>query len=269
MLLALMLVVALVLSVLYSRETDTGFLHRMQRSFSSIYTPVTSAGVGVGEAVNDARQEGENSRASDETLAELEARVAELEAQVALDEEYVQECQRLQNMLNLVNMYGIDGVAARVVGRDSEPYSQVITAAAGSAHGIALGDTVIGQAGVVGQVIAVRNDTCDIRLLTDQNSGVAVMIQYNRKEGLVKGSLEGLLYLEDVDSTVLVQVGDVLVTSGLGGSYVRGLIVGQVVKVTESVGDSSRLIIVSPVDDPATTTEVFIVRSMTSWGAAA
>ena len=74
---------------------------------------------------------------------------------------------------------------------------------------------------------------------------------------------------EDVDSSVVVQVGDVLVTSGLGGSYIRGLIVGQVVKVTESVGDSSRLIVVAPQDDGATATEVFVARSMGSWGAAA
>ena len=94
------------------------------------------------------------------------------------------------------------------------------------------------------------------------------MIQYNRKEGIVVGSIEGLLYLEDVDSTVLVQPGDVLVTSGLGGSYIRGLIVGQVIKVTESVGDSSRLIVVMPQDDLSSVTEVFIAKSMTSWGAA-
>lgn len=266
--LALMVVISLVLAVLYSREANTGLLHRMQSAFGSLYTPVTSVGVDVGEAIDDAQQAREDERATSATLSELEALVAELQAQAAIDEEYVRECQRLQEMLGLVNMYDIQGTAARVIGRDSEVYSKIITASAGSNAGVAIGDTVIGRAGVVGQVIAVKPNSCDIRLITDQDSGVAVLIQYNRKEGLVKGSLEGLLYLEDVDSTVLVQVGDVLVTSGLGGSYIRGLIVGQVIKVTESVGDASRLIIVSPVDDPATTTEVFIAKSMSSWGAA-
>ena len=268
-LIALLVVVSLVLCALYSREEDGGFLHRVQNGFGTLYTPVTSVGVSVNEAMNERAEETENARATDATLIELEQRIAELEAQVALDEEYVLECQRLQSMLGLVNMYDIKGTAARIIARDSEPYSQVITAAAGTNDGVAVGDTVIGYSGVIGQVIRVTSGTCDIRLMTDKDSGIAVMIQYNRKEGIVKGSLEGLLYLEDVDSTVLVQVGDVLVTSGLGGSYIRGLIVGQVIKVTESVGDSSRLIVVSPVDDLSSVTEVFIAKSMGSWGAAA
>lgn len=268
-LLALLVVISLVLSALYSREGESGIIHRVQDVFGTVYTPVTSAGVDVGEAITQAQQAAEDARTSSATLSELEARIAELEAQIALDEEYVLECQRLQAMLSLVNMYDIQGTAARVIGRDSEPYSQIITAGAGTADGVAIGDTVIGSYGVVGQVIRVTAHTCDIRLITDKDSGIAVMIQFNRREGIVKGSLEGLLYLEEVDSTVLVQVGDVLVTSGLGGSYIRGLIVGQVIRVTESVGDSSRLIVVSPVDDPVTTTEVFIAKSMGSWGAAA
>ncbi len=267
--LVLLVVVSLILSIAYAREDESGLLHRMQSGFGALYTPVTSAGVDVSEAIDDAIQEGENARATDATLSELEAQIAELQAQLALYEEYVLEAERLQDMLQLVNMYDIQGTAARIIGRDSDAYSHVVTASVGTNSGVAIGDTVIGSTSIIGQVIAVTANTCDIRLLTDQDSGVSVMIQSNRKQGIVKGSLEGLLYLEDVDSTVLVQVGDILVSSGLGGSYVRGLLVGQVVKVTESVGDSSRLIVVSPIDDPSSTTEVFIVKSMTSWGLAA
>lgn len=264
-----MLMIALALCFLYSREADTGLLHSMQKGFNRVNTPVATVGVAVEEAVDDAVQAAEDARATDATLSELEARIAELEAQIALDEEYVLECKRLQSMLALINMYDIKGTAGRVIARASEPYSQIVTVNVGSADGVEIGNTVIGSSSVIGQVISVTERTCQVRLITDQNSGIAVMIQYNRKEGIVKGSLEGLVYLENVDSTVVVQVGDVLVTSGLGGSYTRGLIVGQVIKVTESVGDASRLIVVAPVDDVASVTEVFVVKSMSSWGAAA
>ena len=264
-----LLLISLVLMILYSRESDTGLLHRMQKGFNAANTPVATVGVAVEDGVNDAAQAAEDARATDMTLSELEARIAELEAQVALDEEYVLECKRLQSMLELVNMYDIQGVAGRVIARSSEPYSQQITVNVGSNDGVAMGNTVIGGYGVIGQVIDVSPSTCTVRLITDRDSGIAVMIQFNRREGIVKGSLEGLLYLEDVESSVVVQVGDVLVTSGLGGSYIRGLLVGQVVKVTESVGDASRLIVVAPQDDGSSATEVFVARSMSSWGAAA
>ena len=264
-----LLLVSLVLMILYSREAADGLLHRMQRGFTAANTPVSTVGVLVEDGVDDAVQAAEDARATDMTLSELEARIAELEAQLALDEEYVLECKRLQSMLELVNLYDIQGVAGRVIARSTEPYSQQITVNVGTNDGVAVGNTVIGGYGVIGQVIDVSPSTCTVRLITDQNSGIAVLIQFNRREGIVKGSLEGLLYLEDVDSSVVVQVGDVLVTSGLGGSYTRGLIVGQVIKVTESVGDASRLIVVAPQDDGASATEVFIVWSMGSWGAAA
>ena len=264
-----LLIISLVLMILYSREVDTGLLHRMQKGFNAANTPAATVGVAVEDGVNEVIEAAEDARATDMTLSELEQRIAELEAQVALDEEYVLECKRLQSMLELVNMYDVHGVAGRVIARSSEPYSQQITVNVGSNDGVAVGNTVIGGYGVIGQVIDVSPNTCTVRLITDRDSGIAVMIQFNRKEGIVKGSLEGLLYLEDVDSSVVVQVGDVLVTSGLGGSYIRGLIVGQVIKVTESVGDASRLIVVAPQDDGATATEVFVASSMGSWGAAA
>ncbi len=266
--LIILLIVSLILCIQYSREEETGVLHRVQESVGSLYTPITSGGVSISESIDESVQESENSRATDEELSELEDEIAELQAQLALYEEYVAEAQRLQDLLDLVNMYDIQGTAARVIGRDSDSYSDVITASAGTNSGVEVGDTVIGSSSIIGQVISVSDETCEIRLITDQSSGVSVLLQSNREEGIVVGSLEGLLYLEDVDSSVSVQVGEVIISSGLGGSYIRGLLIGQVVQVTESVGDSSRQIVVSPNEDPSSVTEVFIVESMTSWGMA-
>ena len=67
--------------------------------------------------------------------------------------------------------------------------------------------------------------TATVRLLTDPGSGAGAIIQSSRAEGVVRGSLDGLLYLEAVDADVVVNVDDLVVTSGLGGSYTRGLLI--------------------------------------------
>ena len=85
------------------------------------------------------------------------------------------------------------------------------------------------------------------------------MVQSSRAEGIVRGSLEGLLYLEDLDADAVVNPGDVVVTSGLGGSYTRGLIIGRVVKVDASQGDATRRVVVSPNDTTGTLEEVLVV----------
>lgn len=104
--------------------------------------------------------------------------------------------------------------------------------------------------------------TCKVRLIDDPQSGVSVYIQGNRAEGVVKGSVEGLLYLENIDSSVEVNVGDVIVTSGLGGSYFRGMELGTVSAVRASAGTSDRTIVVSPLSVADPLEEVTVVMSV-------
>ena len=103
-----------------------------------------------------------------------------------------------------------------------------------------------------------------VRLLTDSQSGAAAMVQSSRAQGIVRGSLEGLLFLENLEEDAQVAVGDVVITSGLGGSYTSGLIIGTVVRVEEGEGGSSPTVVVSPNDDPSALEEVVVVRSAES-----
>ena len=119
--------------------------------------------------------------------------------------------------------------------------------------------TIMGATGVIGQVSHTTAHTSTVRLLTDPNSGAAVMIQSSRENGIVRGSINGALYLEDLDEDVIPEVGDVIVTSGLGGSYERGLIVGAVVSVNKTANNSTGSIIVNPNDSASLLEEVIVV----------
>ena len=87
------------------------------------------------------------------------------------------------------------------------------------------------------------------------------MIQSSRANGVVRGSISGLLYLEDLDEDVIPEVGDVVVTSGLGGSYERGLIIGAVVSVNKTASDSTGDVIVEPNGNASILEEVIVVFS--------
>ena len=84
----------------------------------------------------------------------------------------------------------------------------------------------------------------------------------------MRGSLEGLLYLENLDADAAVNPGDVVVTSGLGGSYAPGLIIGTVVKVDTRQGESTRRVIVSPNDTTGALEEVLVVFGVGAVGEA-
>ena len=105
-------------------------------------------------------------------------------------------------------------------------------------------------------------------MLNDPQSGVAVMLQNSRAEGIVQGSVEGVLYLEGVDSGVDVKEGEAVITSGLGGGYFRGLVVGVVSKVEQRQGDATRTIVITPNATFTNLSEVLVVLGMSGDAAA-
>ena len=253
------LVASVALITVYARESEDGPLHTMQSSVAGACAPLKFVGAAANAGVNSAGQSLENLTADESTLSGLRESNAELRELLAQADEYKQEAQRLQQLLDLKDEYDIEGVGARVIGNPDQAWDQSVTIDKGSADGVQTGLTVMGTSGVIGQVFEVSEHTSRVRLLTDSNSGAAAMVQSSRAEGIVRGSLEGLLYLEDLDADAVVNPGDVVVTSGLGGSYTRGLIIGRVVKVDASQGDATRRVVVSPNDTTGTLEEVLVV----------
>lgn len=244
----LLLVVCVLAVVVYQREGATGPLHSVQAAVAGIIAPLQGPGEAASGAVDDLGQAQADATANEETLSALKQQNAELRNLLAQAEEYRLKAQDLENLLNLKDIYEIEGMGAHVIGRSTDSWNQTITLDIGESSGVKPGLTVMGSYGVVGQVASVADKSCTVRLLTDPQSGVAALIQSNRAEGIVRGSLDGLLYLENVAADVTVEPGDVVLTSGLGGSYQRGLLIGSVVKVEGRAGDATRTIVVSPND---------------------
>ncbi len=88
---------------------------------------------------------------------------------------------------------------------------------------------VVTQQGLVGRIDALIPNAARIQLITDANSVVNVKLQTAQVEGLVRGSVTGEISLDMVPvGGVEVEIGDVLMTSGLGGTYPPNIFVGQI-----------------------------------------
>lgn len=268
-LLVVMLVLCVGISFVYIHEGQAGPLHAVKNALCSLTAPLTHASAQLESARAYASESLSDTLATSSKLSELQEENESLRAQLAEMEEYRQEAQRLESLLNISEKYSVEGITACVTGKTSEAYDQAVTLDAGSSDGVAVGQSVMGPNGVIGQIISTTEHSATVRLLSDPQSGVAVLLQATREEGVCVGSLEGLLYLENISEDANVQVGDVVVTSGLGGSYTRGLIVGRVVRIDQRQGESSRRIVVSPNEEAGPLQEVMIVSNVGSQGAAA
>jgi len=116
---------------------------------------------------------------------------------------------------------------ATVVGRDPNNLTQALIIDQGAADGVHKGMPVVTAGGLVGRVVEADLNWAKVLLLTDSSSHVSALLQTSRATGVVIGR-QGRLYLRYVPQGDELTEGDIVVTSGLGGHFPKGLVIGQV-----------------------------------------
>jgi rod shape-determining protein MreC len=181
---------------------------------------------------------------------ELQNEVASLQAQVIQLQQQVGETQVLAALVDFSrarpeNTYK----AAAVIGRDPSPFLHYIIINRGSNDGILRGMPVVTDQGLVGHVDSTIADAARVQLITDPGSSVNVYLQNAEVEASLVGSVTGDLILELIPQDTMVEPGDLVLTSGLGGGYPPDLIVGQVLNVRSRDYDLFQQATVQPVVD--------------------
>ena len=117
--------------------------------------------------------------------------------------------------------------------------------------------------GVIGQIVEVSATTSTVQLITDEGSGVSAMIQGTRAQGMLQGQPDGSLRLSYVSTDSDVKVGDIVITSGIGGVYPKGLPLGTVSSVEKSDNDVYYTIVVRAQSTAENNEEVLVITSLT------
>jgi len=164
---------------------------------------------------------------------QLKEQVAALEGQRTRLAELEVENRHLSDLLELRDALAAQAVAARVIGADASELSRTLILSQGSNGGLRRDLPVISTDGVVGKLIAVAPNASRVLLINDHNSGLDAFDQRSRARGIVAGLLNGELTIKYVDRTEDVKPGDSVVTSGMDGIFPRGLLVGEVKRVSQ------------------------------------
>lgn len=182
--------------------------------------------------------------------AELESEVSELQAQVIQLQQRVSETDILAALVDFSLAHSENTYkAAAVIGRDPSPFLHYVIINAGSNDGILRGMPVVTDQGLIGRVDAVIADAARVQLITDPASKVNVRLQNAETEASLIGSVTGDVTLDLIPQDILVEPGDLVLTSGLGGGYPPDLIIGQVVNVRSRDFDLFQQATVQPVVD--------------------
>jgi rod shape-determining protein MreC len=254
-----LVVVSLVITTVWYREGERGPLHKLRTGVQTVATPLQAAGEFVTRPVRGVFSWASDLGVSRSQLAALKQQNTELRNRVSGLEEARQENERLRALFGFVQTGNLEAVGARVIGRPTNSWERVITIDRGSADGVKIEMPVLAAKGLLGQTISVTKHSARVRLITDARSGVAGMVQANRAEGLVKGSIEGDVSLEFVSRETTIRPGDVIITSGMGGVYPKGLLVGEVTAASQTPSGLYQSIRVLPAADLVGLEEVVVL----------
>ena len=167
--------------------------------------------------------------------------------------------QRLSKFMSFQGNWEKKSVAASVVGRDATQWSKVVIINKGTQDGIQDHLAVVTDAGVIGQIINAGLYTSKVLLIIDGRSAVDALFQGSRVSGVVVGMGDDECQLKFVPNTADVKVGDNVISSGLGGIFPKGLIIGKVSQVSRKKQGLFQDITLIPSSDLSRLEEVLVL----------
>ncbi len=162
---------------------------------------------------------------------ELRQEISELRLQLVDLAEYQQENERLRQLLNMVDDVSsqFDYVTTTVVNRSQSSWYKTIVISGGENDGFAVGMPVVCAQGLVGRIINTSANTAEVMLITDREGAISAMVQNTRTIGVVEGDGEtSELSMIHVPYDAAVENYQQIITSGYGGIYPKGLLVGYI-----------------------------------------
>lgn len=197
---------------------------------------------------------------------ELEERVAELEGELRRAEELRLENERLKHLLKFMedNSDSYQTLAARVVARDPGNWFGTVVINRGERDGVREKMPVVAPEGLVGRVLTVSSTTSEVLLITDPRSSVGSMLQSIREPGIVEGVVSGssTLRMVTISKNADVRPGQVVITSGVGSIFPKGIPIGTVVKVKHESSGLFKEASVRPYVDLDRLEEVLVITAV-------
>jgi rod shape-determining protein MreC len=178
---------------------------------------------------------------------ELRTQLVSAQTQIQQLSEQGAESLRLRALLEFKNQLPFQTVAAEVIASSPGENSNAIFIGKGTDAGLTSDLAVITPEGVVGKTIAVFSHSSQVLLLTDPSSGVGVMLEKTRVQGVLKGDSQNLCLIRYIMNEEPVSSGEAILTSGLDQIYPKGLRVGTVVRT--SAGNIYKNVEVKPTAD--------------------
>lgn len=234
--------IVLIIIVVVS-NIGTGKITIMQNIVSIITVPVQNAFVFLKDKISNNDQELsdiDKLKQDNKSLRDENTKLKEAEREL---EVLKSENNTLKEYLNLRNKYAdYSTVPAYVVERTYSNYDKIVVINAGEKDGIGVNMPVISESGLVGHVISVTDHSAKVQTIVDTASTVSTTISTAGESILVKGTMDNSEQIKatSIPANATVLQGDAVMTSGLGGVYPKGILVGTIREIINTKNQTDR-----------------------------
>jgi len=252
--LGIRLIILVLIALLLMALQQTGRLGTVEGAVALVTSPGQQGLSSLTEQVVQTVGTLSNFQNLQEHTAELESINRSLLAENLRLQEIERENQRLRELLSFGETRpGIElrggQIIARVIGRDSNNFLNFVMVDLGSSHGIAVGMPVLNNEGLVGRVSEVTSRSSKVLLISDPLSTVNAILQSSRLTGVVNGTVGDDPVMGFIPQGTLVGVGEVVLSSGMGGNFPKGIPIGQVIEVRQRDFEVFQEAVVRPIVD--------------------
>lgn len=215
----------------------------IENATSAIFTPIQNALIFVTNKINKNEQQIsdiESLKQENTRLKEENSKLKESERELEI---LKSENNTLKDYLNLKNKYtDYNTVPAYTIERSYSNYEKIIIINVGRKDGIDINMPVISETGLVGHIISVNDNTSKVQTIADTGSTVSATISTAQDSILVKGTLGNnhLTKATSIPAEATILQGDEVITSGLGGIYPKGILIGTIKEIVNTKNELDR-----------------------------
>lgn len=244
-------VIVLIVIVIIS-NLGTSKMQNVQTAVSKLFMPIQNGFVYIKNKMTGNDQQLSDMEYLKNENAGLKEENSKLKEQIRELEILKSENNTLKEYVNLKNKYSdYQAVPANVIERSYSNYDKIIIINVGKNEGIQENMPVISESGLVGKVLSVTDKTAKVQTIIDTASTVSATISTASNSILLKGTLTDVQNLKATSIPVEASVlqGDEVVTSGLGGIFPKGILIGSIKEVVNTQNELDRYANVMPATD--------------------
>jgi rod shape-determining protein MreC len=231
---------------LYVREGDTGPLHKVQNFFLDLISPLSNGFSKIFRPIKEGFVNLFHLPSLSKQKKELENEVASLRRQTQEMSEKDAEVTELKRLLKWTEDNTEQPVGADIIGQSPDNWQRLMIIDKGSSQGLKKYMSVITDEGLVGRLISVGSHSSVVQLITDSRSAIGARDVRSRETGILEGNNADDLRFTPMNEEADVQKGDIIESSGMGGTVPSGKIIGKVTEVKKRAKGLTRLMQVTP-----------------------